>query len=145
MPAELDGCQVAILVENGFEQLELVEPRRALEAAGATTLLISPEPYQVTAWDHAQWGDDFTVDVPLDSARPDDFDALLVPGGLMSSDSLRTNPRAVEFVRRFFEAGKPVASICRGPWLLLEAGVVRGRRLTSHVSLKTDLRNAGDD
>lgn len=143
MAEKLDGLRVAILVDQGFEQVELAEPRAALDGAGARTDLISPEQGKVKGWQHDHWGDEFKVDVELDAADPSDYDALLLPGGVMNPDKLRTKPEAVEFVRSFFEAGKPVAAICHGPWTLVEADVVRGRTLTSWPSLKTDLRNAG--
>ena len=140
---KLNGVKVAILVEDGFEQVELTEPRKALDAAGAQTLIVSPKSPRVRGWKSKEWGDEVTVDVPLDRARPGDFDALHLPGGVMNPDKLRMQPKAVEFVKAFFDAGKPVAVICHGPWTILEAGVVRGRRITSWPSLKTDLRNAG--
>lgn len=139
----LDGLKVAILVTDGFEQVEMTEPRKALDEAGAETRLVSPKDRQVKAWNFTEWGDTLPVDVPLDSARPEDFDAILLPGGVINPDTLRTLPEAVAFVRAFFDAGKPVASICHGPWTVIEAGAARGRRLTSWPSLKTDLRNAG--
>lgn len=140
---KLSGKRVAILVTEGFEQEEMTEPRRALDAAGAKTLLIVPHGGQVKAWNHAQWGDQFKVDVPLDEARADQFDALLLPGGVMSPDKLRTDPRAVAFVKKINDAGKPIAAICHGPWTLIEADAVRGRTLTSWPSLQTDIKNAG--
>jgi protease I len=143
MDQSLRGRKVAILVENGFEQVEMTEPRRALREAGAETQLISPQREQVKGWNHREWGESFPVDVRLEAARPDDYHALLLPGGVMNPDRLRMNADAVAFVKAFVAAGKPVAVICHGPWTLLEAGVVRGRRLTSWPSLKTDLRNAG--
>ncbi|HEX7118038.1 MAG TPA: type 1 glutamine amidotransferase domain-containing protein [Longimicrobiales bacterium] len=145
MAEEIRGKKVAILVTKGFEQVELTEPRRALDEAGAVTHIVSPDENVVRAWDHTDWGEAFDVDVPLDRARVDDYDALLLPGGVMNPDKLRLNDSAVEFTRRFFEQGKPVAAICHGPWTLIEAGVVRGRTLTSYPSLRTDLRNAGAD
>ena len=140
---KLAGKTVAILVTDGFEQVELTGPRKALEAAGAKTILVSPHGGQVRAWNLTNWGDMFDVDRPLDQGRPEQFDALLLPGGVANPDLLRTNGEAVKFVRAFFDAGKPVASICHGPWTLIEAGVVKGRRMTSWPSLKTDLQNAG--
>jgi protease I len=139
----LNGKKVAILVTDGFEQSELLEPRKALDEAGATTQVVSPAGDRVRGWNHKDWGNDVPVDVPLGSANAEEFDALLLPGGVMNPDQLRINPEAVEFVRRFTEAGKPVAAICHGPWTLLEAGAVRGCTLTSWPSLKTDLTNAG--
>ena len=140
---DLTGTKVAILVAHGFEQVELTEPRRALEEAGAETHIVSPADGKVKGWKHDHWGDELDVDVPLDEARPDDYDALVLPGGQMNPDNLRMEERAVSFARSFFEAGKPVAAICHGPWLLAEADVVRGRRMTSYPSISTDLRNAG--
>lgn len=141
--ATLDGLKVAILVTDGFEQAELTEPRKALDAAGATTKIVSPNEREVEGWQHYDAGDRFPVDVRLDAASAADFDALLLPGGVANPDQLRMNPKAVEFVRAFFDYGKPVAAICHGPWTLIEAGAVRGRRVTSWPSLKTDLENAG--
>jgi protease I len=139
----LNGIKVAILVTDGFEQVEMTEPRKALDAAGATTELVSPKDGEVKAWKFTEWGDTFPVDVPLDNARPEDFDAILLPGGVLNPDTLRTLPEAVAFAKAFFDAGKPVASICHGPWTIIEAGAARGRRLTSWPSLRTDLENAG--
>jgi protease I len=139
----LKGMKVAILVDNGFEQVELTEPRKALDEAGAETKIVSPQIDRVRGWKSTDWGDELPVDVPLDGARPEDFDALLLPGGVMNPDSLRINPKAVTFVKTFFDVGKPVAAICHGPWTVLEAGHAKGRRVTSWPSLKTDLRNAG--
>lgn len=143
MASQSNSKRVAILVADGFEQVEMTEPRKALEEAGFSTELISPAHAEVQAWKHDEKGDKFRVDVELDSANPDDYEALLLPGGVQNPDKLRTIPRAVAFVKSFFEHDKPVAAICHGPWMLVEAGVVRGRRLTSWPSLQTDLRNAG--
>lgn len=139
----LTGKRVAILATDGFEQSELEQPRAALEAAGARTTLVAPKRGTVRAWTEHGLGEAFDVDVALNEASPEEFDALLLPGGVMNPDRLRTIPEAVQFTHRFFEAGKPVAAICHGPQLLIEADVVRGRKLTSYPSLKTDLRNAG--
>ena len=139
----LNGLKVAILVTDGFEQVEMTEPRKALDDAGTETQLVSPKDGQVKAWKFTEWGDTFPVNMPLDSARPEDFDAILLPGGVINPDKLRTLPEAVAFAKAFFDAGKPVASICHGPWTIIEAGAARGRRLTSWPSLKTDLENAG--
>ncbi|HVU25810.1 MAG TPA: type 1 glutamine amidotransferase domain-containing protein [Opitutus sp.] len=139
----LAGKKVAILVTDGFEQEELAGPRTALEAAEAVTEIVAPKDDTVRAWKESDFGDNFDVDVPLRRADPANYDALLLPGGVMNPDHLRMEPAAVEFVRRMFDAGKPVAAICHGPQMLIEAGVVRGRRLTSYPSLQTDLRNAG--
>lgn len=141
----LEGMRVAILVDDGFEQAELVEPRKALDRAGARTAVVSPKGGKVRGWKFREWGDELPVDVPLDGARPEEFDALLLPGGVMNPDRLRMNPGAVAFAKSFFDAGKPVASICHGPWTVIEAGAARGRRMTSWPSLKTDIRNAGGD
>jgi protease I len=140
---DLNGAHVAILVADGFEQVEMTEPRKALDQAGAQTQIVSLKPGKVRGWNHTDWGDEFPVDRPIDQARPDDFDALLLPGGVMNPDFLRTQPNAVAFAKAFFDAGKPVAVICHGPWTLIEAGVVQGRRIASWPSLQTDLRNAG--
>jgi protease I len=143
MANALKGQKIAILVTDGFEQVELTEPRTALQNAGADTKVVSPAEGKVKGWDHKEWGDEIPVDVRLKSANAEDFDALLLPGGVMNPDNLRMNPDAVSFVRDFFDAGKPVAAICHGPWILVEADVLRGRTLTSWPSLKTDIRNAG--
>lgn len=143
MAQRLDGKRVAILVADGFEQSEMSEPRRALEQAGAQTQIVSPVPRQVKGWKHGDWGDAFPVDVPLAEATPDSYDALLLPGGTINPDRLRRLPEAVQFVRAFFDAGKPIAAICHGPWMLVEADVVRGRTVTSYHSIRTDVKNAG--
>ena len=143
MADELRNKRVAALVDNGFEQSELLEPRKALEAAGAKVDIVSPQSSEVTGWQHTDWGQKVSVDRPLDSARPDEYDALLLPGGVMNPDRLRANPKAVQFVKSFVDARKPIAAICHGPWTLIEAGAVKGRRMTSWPSLQSDLRNAG--
>jgi len=141
---KLDGKRVAILVAEGFEQSELKGPKQALEEAGAEALIVSPaEEGWVQGWQHFDLGDLYEVDVPLAEADAAEFDALLLPGGVANPDQLRMEPEAVEFVRAFFDAGKPVAAICHAPWTLIEAGVVKGRTLTSWPSVKTDLVNAG--
>jgi len=145
MAERLNGTRVAILATDGVEQVELEEPRKALDAAGARTQLVSPKSGKIRAWQHDHWGDELDVDLELGSARVSDFDALLIPGGVLNPDTLRMNERAVEFVRDFYREGKPIAAICHGPWMLVEAGVVRGRTVTSWPSLQTDLRNAGAD
>jgi protease I len=141
--AVLAGKAVAILVADGFEQVELTGPREALDGAGARTLIVSPVEGEVEGWNHYDKGDKFAVDVPLAGARAEDFDALLLPGGVANPDQLRMNPDAVAFVKAFAAAGKPIAVICHGPWTLIEAGVVKGRRMTSWPSVRTDLMNAG--
>ena len=143
--ADLDELKIAILVTDGFEQVELTEPRKALDDAGAVTSIVSPKDGQVRGWNFTDWGDRLPVDVPLSQAKADQFDALLLPGGVINPDELRTDEKAVAFVKAFFDAGKPVASICHGPWTLIEADAVSGRRLTSWPSLRTDLQNAGAD
>jgi protease I len=140
---QLNNRRVAILVDHGFEQVELTEPRKALDQAGAKTEIVSPQKSKVKGWKMKDWGDEFPVDRDLSAARPEDYDALLLPGGVMNPDHLRMNEQAVRFVRAFVDSGKPVAAICHGPWTLVEANVVRGRKMTSWPSLKTDLRNAG--
>jgi protease I len=139
----LQGKRIAILATNGFEQAELLEPRKALDAQGAKTQVISPEKGKIRGWNGKDWGQEVAVDLPLDSVSASDFDGLVLPGGVMNPDRLRMIPQAVQFARQFFEAHKPVAAICHGPWLLVEAGVVRGRTLTSWPSIQTDIRNAG--
>ena len=143
MTQNLDGLKVAILVAEGFEQVELTEPKKALESAGAQTWIVSPVKDKVQGWNHFDKADRFTVDVPLSEADARDFDALLLPGGVANPDQLRIIPEAIKFVREFFSANKPVAAICHGPWPLIETGIVRGRTMTSWPSLKTDLINAG--
>jgi protease I len=143
MGNELRNKRVAVLAENGFEQSELIEPRKALQEAGATADVVSPQSGKIKGWNHTDWGDEVAVDRRLEDARADEYDALLLPGGVMNPDKLRMNPRAVQFVKHFVDAGKPIAAICHGPWPLIEAGAVRGRRVTSWPSLQTDLRNAG--
>jgi protease I len=140
---KLNGKKIAILVEDGFEQVELTSPKQALEEAGATTHIISPKRDKVKGWEHTKWGQEFPVDVAIEQANANNYDALLLPGGVMNPDKLRTNKPAVQFVRSFFEQRKPVAAICHGPWTLVEADVVKGRKVTSYPSLQTDLRNAG--
>jgi protease I len=139
----LTGKKVAILVDEGFEQVELIKPRKALDRIGASTQVVSPRENEVRGWNLKKWGKPVAVDVPLESANPADFDALLLPGGVMNPDKLRTNPKAVEFVKHFIDSSKPVAAICHGPWTLIEAGGVKGRTLTSWPSLQTDIQNAG--
>jgi protease I len=143
MADQLRNKRIAALVDNGFEQSELLEPKGALEAAGAKVDIVSPQNFRVKAWQDDDWGQGVSVEQHLDNADPDEYDALLLPGGVMNPDKLRINPAAVRFVKAFVEAGKPIAAICHGPWTLIEAGAVKGRRMTSWPSLATDLRNAG--
>ena len=140
---ELNGLKVAILVAEGFEQVELEQPREALDMAGAQTQIVSPATSRVQGWNHFDKGALLEVNVPLEQARAQDFDALVLPGGVANPDQLRVLPKAVQFVRAFFDAGKTVAAICHGPWILIDAGVVRGREITSWPSLRADLSNAG--
>jgi protease I len=143
MAQELNGKKVAILIADGFEQVEMTEPRAALQQAGAQIHIVSIQDGQVEGWNHFDKADTFDVDRTVEQASADDYDALLLPGGVANPDQLRMNPQAVQFVRAFFEAGKPVAAICHAPWMLIEADVVRGRTITSWPSLTTDLKNAG--
>lgn len=143
MSEKLKGKHVAILATNGVEQSELTEPMEALRAAGASVDLISLDMNGIKAWNQKNWGDTFDVDLEIGSANPDQYDSLMLPGGVMNPDRLRMDQQAVEFVKAFFDQGKPVAAICHAPWMLVEADVVQGRRVTSWPSLRTDLRNAG--
>jgi len=140
---QLQGKRVAILATDGVERVELLEPRKALGDAGARTVVVSPKTGSIKGWEHDHWGEDIAVDLLLENARADDFDALMLPGGVMNPDKLRVDKRAVQFVRSFFDAGKPVAAICHAPWMLVEADVIAGRTITSWPSLRTDIRNAG--
>ena len=140
---DLNGKRIAILATDMFEQIELVEPRKALEDVGAEVELVSLEEGEIQGFNHYDKADTFPVDKAVADASADDYDALLLPGGVGNPDTLRTDENAVGFVRLFVDAGKPVAAICHAPWLLVEADVVRGRKLTSFWSIKTDVRNAG--
>lgn len=139
----IEGRRVAILATDGVEQVELTEPRRALDEAGAETVLVSSEKGSITGWHQDDWGDHFDVQATTSEVEADDFDALLIPGGVMNPDSLRLDDQAVDLVRGFMKAGKPVASICHGPWMLVESDTVRSRTVTSWPSLRKDLENAG--
>jgi protease I len=143
MGNKLNGKKIAILVADGFEQVELTGPKEALVAAGAEVEIVSPADGEVQGWNHDEKADRFPVDMPLNRARSDDYDALLLPGGVRNPDQLRMSTRAVEFVDGFFVTGKPVAAICHAPWLLIETEVIKGKNITSWPSLKTDLSNAG--
>lgn len=145
MGQPLENVRVAIIATHGFEQIELIDPRRALKEAGASTHIIAPEEGTIRGWDRTDWGNDLEVDRTVDAVSIEDYDALMIPGGVLNPDKLRMNSDAVEFVREFFKSGKPVAAICHGPQMLIEAGVVRGHRLTSYPAIKTDLHNAGAD
>jgi len=142
---KLQGMRVAILATDGFEQSELTDPRQALDEAGATTEVVSPKEGELKGWNHKQWGLSVGVDQALSDADPKDYDALVLPGGVMNPDALRMQPQAVAFVKAFFDAGKPVAAICHGPWTVIESGAAKGHRMTSWPSLKTDIRNAGGE
>jgi protease I len=143
MDKKLDGKKIAILVADGFEQVEMTKPRDALKEAGAEVKIVSPKPGKIQGMNHADKGDKFDVDLALDDAKPEEFYALMIPGGLMNPDQLRSTQAALDFTRHFFEVGKPVAAICHGPWVLIDAGVVRGRTMTSWPAIKTDVKNAG--
>jgi protease I len=146
MPAELNGKKIAFLVANeGVEQVELTEPWKAVESAGGAPALIAPEDGEVQAFNHLDKASTFPVDATFEDTRPEDFDGVVLPGGVANPDKLRTEPRAIEFLQRFFASGKPVGVICHGPWTLVEADLVRGRQITSWPSLRTDIRNAGGD
>lgn len=143
MASTLQAKRIAILATDGFEQVELLEPRRALDEAGAITEVVSPKTGKIKGWNHKEWGNEVPVDVPLKSAKAQDYHALLLPGGVMNADHLRMQPEAVAFVKHFVDSSKPIAAICHGTWILVEADAVRGHSLTSWPSLKTDLKNAG--
>jgi protease I len=151
MASNLKGKKIAILATDGFEQSELMEPRKAFDAAGATTVVIAPNSAEgkdsgkgsIKGWNQKQWGESVKVDKALENANPSEYDALVLPGGVMNPDNLRMNPAAVNFVRQFVASGKTVGAICHGPWTLIEAGAVSGKTVTSWPSLKTDLKNAG--
>ena len=140
---KLEGKRVAILVENGFEEVEMTEPRKALDEAGAKTVLISPQSGVVKSWSTKDWGKTYQIDLELKQAKPEDYDALVLPGGVMNPDKLRGLPEAIAFIASFVKAGKPIAAICHGPWTLIDAGAVKGKTMTSWPTLKTDLVNAG--
>lgn len=145
MNGNISGKRVAILATDGFEQSELMEPKRLLEEAGAQTSVVAPQAGEIKGWKDKDWGDAVAVDQTLDQCSCEDFDALLLPGGVMNPDKLRMEPKAVEFVRGFAESGKPIGAICHGPWTLIEADAVKDRKVTSWPSLKSDLTNAGAD
>ncbi|MEC9482176.1 MAG: type 1 glutamine amidotransferase domain-containing protein [Halomonas sp.] len=143
MSQQLNGKQVAILATDGFEEVELTEPRKALQEAGATVHVIAPSKDGIRAWVKTDWGETYAVDKSLDEANPTDYHALVLPGGALNPDNLRQDEKALAFTRHFFEAHKPVGAICHGPWVLIDAGVVQGRTMTSFPSVSTDLKNAG--
>lgn len=143
METRLDGKKVAILSTDGFEQDELFKPRQALLDAGAEVVVVSPKSGAIKGWLNTDWGETIAVDMTLDEADAGVFDALMLPGGVINPDRLRIDKQAVQFVQKFVDAGKPIAAICHGPQTLIETGMVRGRKITSWPSLKTDLINAG--
>lgn len=143
MPKGLSGKRVAIVATDGVEQVELTSPKRALEGHGVKVDVIAPKSGHIRAWKRTEWGERVAVDHAIDEARTDDYDALVLPGGVMNPDKLRRDERVLTFVRRFFDENKPVAVICHGPWTLIDAGVIKGRKLTSYPSLQLDLQNAG--
>jgi protease I len=143
MAGVLEGKRIAILATDGFEQSELLEPKRALEEAGAKTQVVSLEEGWIKGWKNKDWGDTVPVDAAISNIQAEEYDGLLLPGGVMNPDKLRMNPEAVGFVKAMADAGKPIAAICHGPWTLVEAGVIKGRTVTSWPSLKTDITNAG--
>lgn len=141
--ANLKDLKVAVLTENGFEQAELFSPKQAMEEKGVTVHIVSPQKKEVRAWDETDWGKTVSVDVVLDEAKPDDYDGLLLPGGVLNPDELRQNKKAVEFIKHFLNTGKPLAVICHGPQTMIETGMLEGRTMTSYPSIKSDLINAG--
>ncbi len=145
MEQKLAGKRIAVLATNGFEQSELLQPKQALEQAGAKVEIVSPQAGSIRGWNHTNWGDEVKVDRQVTDAKADEYDGLLLPGGVMNPDRLRLSKPAVEFVRGFFNASKPIAAICHGPWMLVEANAVRGLKMTSWPSLQTDIRNAGGE
>ena len=142
---QIEGKKVAILATDGFEQVELTGPKEALEKAGATVHIVSPKDGEIKGWDETDWGQSFPVDMTLDQASVEDYDGLVLPGGQINPDKLRTEEKAIDFIKQFAELGRPIAAICHGPWTLIEADLVRGKRMTSFPSIKTDLKNAGAD
>ncbi len=143
MEENLKDLKVAILAENGFEQSELLEPKKALERLGAKTVVVSPQQGAIKGWHKMNWGQEVKVDLALEQANAKDFDALLLPGGVINPDKLRMQPKAVSFVHDFFKQNKPIAAICHGPWLLVEADLLKGKTATSWPSIRTDILNAG--
>ena len=140
---KLSDKRIAIITENGFEEVELTSPKKALEEAGAKVEIISPQKGKVKAWNYDHWSIDLPVDISIEKANADDYDALVIPGGVMNPDRMRMNNDCVEFAQQFLESGKPVAAICHGPQLLIETGLINGRNMTSYPSIRTDLENAG--
>lgn len=145
MAIQLSDKTIAILATDGFEEVELAEPQKALEEAGAETHIVSPKEESIKAWDHNHWSDSYEVDVSVEEAKPHEYDGLLLPGGVINPDQLRTNQKAIQFVTAFLHDGKPIGAICHGPQILIETRELDGRRMTSYHSIKTDLINAGAD
>ncbi len=145
MEKKISGLKIAIVVANGFEQSEMVEPKKALDEAGAETVIISPIGGKVKGWKDKNWGDEFTVDKKIEEIKAEDFDGILLPGGVMNPDTLRLYPSVINFIKEFVKANKPIAAICHGPWTLIDAEAIEGRKITSWPSIKTDLINAGGD
>jgi protease I len=143
MARNVEGKKVAIITENGFEEVELTGPKKALEEAGVTVRILSPQKDKVKAWDHDHWSIELPVDGQVYNANVEDYDMLVIPGGVINPDKMRTDKDCVSFVQQFLESGKPVAAICHGPQLLIETGMISGRKMTSYHSIKTDLVNAG--
>lgn len=141
----VNGKKVAILTENGFEETELTAPKKVMEAAGIKVDIVSPQKGKVKAWAHDHWSIELPVNVNLSNADVEDYDALVIPGGVMNPDLMRMNEDCVQFAKDFMETGKPVAAICHGPQLLIETGLLKGRKMTSYPAIKTDLKNAGAD
>lgn len=141
----VNGKKVAILTENGFEETELTGPKKAMEVAGIKVDIVSPQKEKVKAWAHDHWSIELPVNVNLANADVEDYDALVIPGGVMNPDLMRMNQDCVQFAKNFMETGKPVAAICHGPQLLIETGLLKGRKMTSYSAIKTDLKNAGAD
>jgi protease I len=143
MAKDVNGKRVAILTENGFEEIELTSPKKALEEAGAIVHVVSPQTEKVKAWDHDHWSGELKVDVHVSDVNIENYDMLIIPGGVINPDKMRTDVDCVSLVQQFLEAGKPVAAICHGPQLLIETGMISDRKMTSYFSIKTDLINAG--
>ena len=137
------GLKIAIVVANGFEQSEMVEPKKALEQAGAKTFIVSPIEGKIKGWKNKNWGDEFAVDKNIEQVKVEDFDGLVLPGGVMNPDTLRLYPSVINFIEGFVKTNKPIAAICHGPWTLIDAEAVKGKKITSWPSIKTDLINAG--
>jgi protease I len=143
MESKIRGMKIAIVAADGFEQSELMEPKKALEQEGAITVVISPQAGKIKGWKDKNWGDEIKVDTQIDEAIEDDFDGLLLPGGVINPDTLRLHPSVINFIHEFVQSNKPIAAICHGPWTLIDAQAVKGKKITSWPSIKADLINAG--